>query len=225
MINLEMHEENKKINELLNKEIDSASVLIKTIEKYEHILITKWQKDLDIKAKKEKDNMLIHSKFAMKIALEIAIEFEMELDLNLLASSAFLHDISKHEEKQNEEDETKKHNVLGANYILSKENNLDLNGINSIDIATIIKSHRGQMEEIDDSVVMLSARIVRDADKISKMYKSKNWTNDKDNKEKAIENIMEKIDKKVDRKEFLDESKIIYKRHMKKVKLFLEHNL
>lgn len=127
-----------------------------------------------LESEKDIDNRIIHSKKVATTVVEIAESYSefTPIEMELMIVSSLLHDIKK--EKNNNAE----HSEKGAQFVLTSDILKELYSKENLQIiSTIIEYHnRGRMiveENIDNKSIRKYAKIVHDADKISKIYKEK----------------------------------------------------
>jgi HD superfamily phosphodiesterase len=143
------------------------------------------------------DRIIKHSKYVAYLVNELYLEEYnfTEEDVKITNYAAALHDIMWLTDKSN-------HHIAGKKYIktgdfiekasikLSKE---DLNKI-----AVIIEYHKnGESEAKLEGELKTMCELIHDADKISKIFKEKNWIKNKEYKKSKIRTVMEKQYKKL----------------------------
>lgn len=182
--------------------------------KYENYLIDKLKTD---KAKEKKIKELIeHSRFVAEIAFKLLDSKcnDLECYSKEILIASLLHDICKVKEneinkKQKKNDPKVSHAELAGDYIeqiLSEDVNCKL-------ISDIVRYHQEGNKDMCSSTNEPMCRIVYEADKISKVFKSDNW---KEKKRSIRDSIHEEIKSKLN----LPESKELYKELLEEIKFY-----
>ncbi|KDR96814.1 HD domain-containing protein [Peptoclostridium litorale DSM 5388] len=199
----------EKIKKIKDKELKNLSSK-KGKKKYENKL-----------AKKAKENYL-HSTCVYMIAKEIftCLNNENDITEELVRYASYFHDAVKVVDKSHN------HSRNGHNLFKSLKGISDLNVSLSEEkldqIAKAIFFHN-KREKIDPSNIpnsnILLAQIIHDADKISKLYKSKTWKSSKSNylSPKQYQKELSKLRKKL----ILVESENVFENHIKDIHSYI----
>lgn len=193
------------------KKFESISV-IKRDKIFEHLkseigenIIDDAMKNLNNKIesygkKKKRKKLIEHSKFVATLSFRLIKEhfyYLSDTDIENIILGAILHDICKFEEdkKNKKNKKNKKHNELGSEYV---KDTLEYNETISIIVLyhkngnTKKSKKNGNAKKVKEKDLLL-CKIVHDADKMSKIYKDKNWNKKGKMKKKSIKKVNKKL--------------------------------